>query len=448
MKRLPRTLALPVILGMSSCDGPRPVDMPVVAIDPQSLTVLSPAQDALWDVRDVLVADDTIWALTASAPHVHGFGPTGKLTARFGRVGQGPGEFRFPSAMWPGGVGGSLTVWDSGSFTALTFSTGGAWLSSSRTPVRGAIRSDIGTVTFGDPLRAVPVTGGLVVARYDSGVNHGRDLWNGRLVHIPDDGGDPRVLLDFATDLPGAARLPAASLMAPVPLWDGCPDGRIAVLDPVARKLFMVDPARNEFGAFALPWHPEPLGTDARIAYMRSRARAETARGSVSEAEITRLATEAAASLAELFAKEEPLGVDLKCAPDRVWIRSFEGSDPLGNGPLWRTVSLHRALPAFSRVVFPAGFIPHRITESLAFGVVADAGGLQRLATVLVPPFARQRSHHHHLPSRPQARRGPRIQEISSREKQAHLDTNRVSRQSRTPAARHRSVGGEGAGSS
>jgi len=192
-------------------------------------------------------------------------------------------------------------------------STGGAWLSSSRTPLWGAIRPDIGTVTFGDPLRAVPAPGSLVAARYDSGVNDGSDLWNGWLVHIPDDGGDPRVLLDFATDLPGAARSPAASLMAPVPLWDGCPDGRIAVLDPVARKLFMVDPARNERAAVTLPWHPEPSGTDACIAYMMSMARAETARGSVSEAELTRLATEAA----------------------------------------------------------------------------ADAGGLQRLATVLVPPFAR-----------------------------------------------------------
>jgi len=75
----------------------------------------------------------------------------------------------------------------------------------------------------------------------------------------------------------------------------------------------MVDPARNERAAVTLPWHPEPSGTDACIAYMMSMARAETARGSVSEAELTRLATEAA----------------------------------------------------------------------------ADAGGLQRLATVLVPPFAR-----------------------------------------------------------
>ena len=217
VQRLPRSLALPAMLAVSSCDGPQPVDVPVISIDPQSLTVLYPAQDAFWDVRDVLVVDGSIWALTASAPYIHGFGPTGNLTARFGSAGEGPSEFRFPSAIWPGGVSGSLTVWDSGSFAALTFSTGGALLSSSRTTIQGSVRSDIGTVTFGDPFRAVPVPSGLIVARYDSGVSHGRDLWNGQLVHIPGGGGDPRVLLDFAADLPGATRLPSASLMAPVP---------------------------------------------------------------------------------------------------------------------------------------------------------------------------------------------------------------------------------------
>jgi len=391
VQRLPRSLALPAMLAVSSCDGPQSVDMPVISLDPQSLTVRSPAQDALWDVRDVLVVDGTIWALTASAPYVHGFGPTGKLTDRFGSVGEGPGEFRFPSAIWPGRSSGSLTVWDSGSSAALTFSTGGALLAYAGTALRGSIRSDIGTVTFGNPFRAVPVPGGLVVARYDSGVNHGRDLWNGRRVHIPDGGGDQRVLLDFATDLPGAAHLSSASLLAPVPLWDGSPNGRIAVLDPISRALFMVDPAQNERALFTLPWYPGPLGTDARTAYMRSRVEAEIERGRVSEAETDRLAVEAAANFADLFAQEEPIAVDLKCAPDRIWIQSFEGPHPLGYGPRWTTVTIHRGFPAFSRVVFASGFVPHRITESLAFGVVTDAGGLQRLATVLVPPFASHR---------------------------------------------------------
>ncbi|MXW18917.1 MAG: hypothetical protein F4123_05135 [Gemmatimonadetes bacterium] len=390
MKRL--ILTIPLALAGASCDQPGTfLDLPIIPIGPLSLTVLAPAEDPLWEVRDVLAHDGTIWALTASAPYVHGFAPSGELTSRFGDSGEGPGEFRFPSAVWPGEAPGSLTVWDSGSFSALTFSGFGALLSSQHAPALGAIRSDIASVTFGDPFRAVRVPGGLVTVRYDSGVNHGTDLWNGRLVRIPDDGGDPQVLIDFATELPGAPMRPAGSLLAPVPLWDGCPDGRIAVLDPVARTLFMVDPDGDRQEAVALSWHPGPLDADARIAYMTARVRSEVTDGSVSEAEIERYATEAARNAVELFAIDEPLGVDLKCAPHRVWIQEFEGtSHPLGYGPLWRTVNFDDEIATFSRVVFPPDFNPYRIAETHAIGVLLDSAGLQRVATVSLPLFSRQ----------------------------------------------------------
>ena len=403
MKRLWLPLAIPAVLAGSACDEPLPVpDLPTIPIGPLSLTFVSPAEDPLWEVRDVLAHDGTIWALTASAPYVHGFAPSGELTSRFGSSGEGPGEFRFPSAVWPGHIPGSLTVWDSGSFSALTFSGYGDLLSSLRAPVLGAIRSDIGSVTFGDPFRAVRVSGGLVTARYDSGVSHGTDLWNGRLVRIPDDGSDPRVLMDFATDLPGAATRPIRSLLAPVPLWDGCPDGRIAVLDPVTRTLFRLDPDGGVQEAVPLPWHPAQLDENARIAYMTARVRSEIEDGSVSEAEIVRYATEAARNTVEMFAVDEPIGVDLKCAPGRVWIREFEPtSHPLGYGPLWRTVNFDGETPTFSRVVFPPDFNPYRITETHAIGVLLDSVDLQRVAAVSLPLFPRQSPSPPPIPPRP-----------------------------------------------
>lgn len=100
---------------------------------------------------------------------------------------------------------------------------------------------------------------------------------------------------------------------SPLPVsWRPCPFCTVVPMGaspflPVVRKLFMVDPVRDERPGFTLPWHPEPLGTDAPIAY-----------------------------IAEPFAKEKPLGVGLKCASDRVWSQSFERSHPLGYGPLGR----------------------------------------------------------------------------------------------------------------
>lgn len=386
-----RVLVVSAIVAASACDRGADLDFPIIPIGPLSLTVVSAAEDPLWEVRDVVVHDGTIWALTASAPYVHGFAASGELTSRFGTSGEGPGEFRFPSAVWPGKNPGSLTVWDPGSFSALTFSGYGALLSSLHAPVLGAIRSDIATVTFGDPFRAVRVAGGLVTARYESGVNHGTDLWNGRLVRIPDNGSDPQVLIDFATGLPGAAMRPAGSLLVPVPLWDGCPDGRIAVLDPVARTLLMLDADGAVRDTFALPWDLAQLDRSARVAYMTARVRSEAEGGSVSEAEIVSYATEAARSAAEMFPAEEPLGVDLKCAPNAVWIQEFDASShPLGHGPLWRTVNFDGETPSFSRVVFPPDFNPYRITETHAIGVLLDPVGLQRVATVSLPLSARQ----------------------------------------------------------
>ena len=393
MKRHPLPLLL-VTLAMvagSSCEAPGRGVMPLLPIDRQALTVVSTQKDALWDVRDVVDDGATLWALTASAPFVHGFGPTGELTARFGSSGQGPSEFRFPSAVWPGHASGSLTVWDHGAFAARTFSRHGTLLSSQGALMLGAIRSDIATVTFGDPFRAVRVPGGFLATHYKSGVNHADDLWHGRLVRVPDNGGDPQVLIDFAGELPGAPVRSNATLLIPVPLWDGCPDGRIAVLDPVARKLIMLDPADGEREEIALPWQPREMGSNARLAYMTARIKAEAGDQEIPEAEIQNFAAAAVRNGQSMFALEEPIGVDLKCAPRQVWIQEFDAtSNPLGFGPFWRTVALDGEGVTFSRVLFPKGFNPHRISESRAIGVVVDSVGLQRLAILSLPRFSRQ----------------------------------------------------------
>lgn len=359
-----------------------------------SLRVLSRTDPSLWDVLDVLDLDGTIWALTASAPFVHGFGPRGELTAGFGGSGEGPGEFRFPYALWPGEPDGALTVWDRGGFAALTFSSSGNLLSSLESPVLGAIRADIATVTFGSPFRAVRVPAGIVATRYDAGVNHPNDLWNGGLLLVPDDGGGPRELINFGLELPGALMRSTAALLVPVPLWDGCPDGRIAVLDPIARILFLLDSAADrpdEREATALPWRSPGLDSSDRVAYMIARIRAEIGDADLTEPEILSAARKAADNAETAFAREAPIGVDLKCAPSMVWIQEFDRvAHPLGYGPSWRTVSFDRGPVTFSRVVFPPGFAPHRISESSALGVVGDPEGYQRVTAVALPSFSRQ----------------------------------------------------------
>ena len=117
-------------LATSSCGGDGPGDVPLMQIAEHAMTLVSPADDALWEVRDILEDRGTVWALTGSAPFVHGFAPSGGRVAAFGTAGEGPGEFRYPYGLWPGEPAGTLTVWDAGRSAALTVSGSGKLLSS------------------------------------------------------------------------------------------------------------------------------------------------------------------------------------------------------------------------------------------------------------------------------------------------------------------------------
>ena len=381
MRPLALIAATSISVGWSCAD--QQLDSTLVRVDPDGVKLVSPADRPLWGVRDVLHVDGTIWALTSSAPFVHRFGPNDTSSVTFGRSGEGPLDFRFPYSMWRGRPAGSLTVWDPGSFRAMTFSESGALLFALHTPTLGSVRSDIEDVAFGHPFRAVKHPGGIVVARYNSGVNHGTELWNGQLLRVPDDGSQPAVILDFASELPGSSRRLGASLLAPVPLWAGCPDHRIAVLDPIARILFMLSVGEATRQAIALPWKPGPLEPQSRLAYLKSRIRAELGDRGMSTADVDRFATETLRSANGLFPSDQPLGVDLKCAQGRVWIQEFDGAaNPFGYGAVWRTVDVESPEPTFARVEFPDDFSPLRFSQSGAIGVFKDSLGLQRVAEV------------------------------------------------------------------
>ena len=374
-----------LILGAPSCGSDRVGDIAPLRIGVEALKLVSPADDALWEVRDILEHRGTVWALTGSAPFVHGFTPGGARVAAFGTAGEGPGEFRYPHGLWPGDSEGTLTVWDAGRSTALTVSSSGKLLASRPLSDPGVIRSDIRTVTFGDPFRVFKRHDAVVLGRYDSGVSSGDDLWRGKLVRASGNGqAAEEVIVDFARDLPGAARRPGMpSVLAPVPLWDGCPDGQVAVLDPIERTLYMFGPGRSDPDAIPLPWKSQELQRVEKFRYLRHQIAAELRNQDVPASEIDRIAKSVLADAEGMFPHEAPIGVDLRCSRDRVWIQEFDGdSHPLGYGPRWRTVSRGVLGPRFGQVTFPAGFMPYRITDSRAVGVVTDDLSLQRLATV------------------------------------------------------------------
>ena len=269
--------------------------------------------------------------------------------------------------------------------------TSAEWRSPRKTPLRqvNTPRASVGTTSTCLAWRTC-LRSAIVHAHYESAVTHPNHLWNGRLVRAEGgQAGDLEAILSFARDLPGADRRPgnrdAPMFLGPVPLWDGCPTGGVAVLDAVARTVYFygwpgsLTPAPE---SVALPWEPGPLLAEDRLAYIVHQMKAETRGQDVDESEIKARAVQAAREAQDLFPLDAPVAVDLRCGPNRVWLQEYDrGSSPLGYGTLWRAMPLNEpGRPRFMRVAFPPGFAPFRFLDMQALGTVVNSSGLQRLA--------------------------------------------------------------------
>ena len=380
-----------VTLGMGACAPMLPDTSTVeVEIAPSALTTFQEGEE-LWGVRDIIESGEVVWVLTGAAPFLRAYHRSGRMLADFGRSGQGPGELRNPWILSAATSADRVVAWDLATRRRSVFDAAGNFVSSTPTPItRESMRADIRSVTFGDPFRVVEDKTGVWAASYPGGINRGNDFWGGKIVRYADGDADPAVVVDFAVDLPGAAsRVPVMGL-GPVPLWDGCADGIVAVLDPVDKSLHLYRPGGTKHKQIALPWTGRPLSHEERLGYVRAMMRHETQGANVADDEIDRAAADMLVRAGDHLAAEAPLGIDLRCAPGRIWIQEFDGaSHPLGYGRTWMTVALDDAAPQFQRVVFPDGFTPYRLTDSVAVGVVTDSVELQRVAVAhlaTVPP--------------------------------------------------------------
>ncbi len=387
-RSLLRFSALPLLgLGTILVGSCAPADSGVSTVEiPSTALQTFEEGEKLWDVRDILESDEVIWVLTAEAPYLRGYDRYGRILADFGAYGKAPGELTSPRALTEAPAAGEVVVWDFGTRSLLTFDQEGNFKASSPAPMalEGFVRSDIRSVSFGDPFRVAVEGAGHVLATYPGGITGAADFWNGRVLRIRDGGAEPQVLADFARDLAGAANHVSAMGPAPVPLWDRCPNGSVVVLDPVDRSLLLYASGHSGVPSrIQLPWTERPFSREEYLAYLRAAILLEFKQDGISDAEVDHAAEELLAQVGEHLPAKTPLGVDIRCTAGRVWIQEFDGSHhPLGYGRLWRSVSLRGRSPRFQRIVFPDGFAAMRLSDSLAIGVLTDADKLQRIAIV------------------------------------------------------------------
>ncbi len=348
--------AVALSAGASACgDDTETGQLPTIGVTLDSVTWISPpADEQLWGIRDVLEIEGTTWALTSSKPLLHGF-RDGARFAAIGMIGPGPLEMLSPKALLHGPEPGAVTVWDPGAERYVTYSGSDASLTTRAAPLNGGlVRPDIAAVTFGDPFRMGSVIGYAFGVRYGDRVLRGEDLWGGRLYRMRVPGDSILSWVDFAS-LPGASlRVPGAEVLGPVPLWDTCPDGRIAILDPISTNLYLVRSEWEMRDSVSLTWEHRPLALSDRVGYLVAQYRHETNDPDLSEEEVVTQAERVEREARAMFSAEEPLGVDLKCGPSHAWVQEFDGGvHPLGYGPVWRTISLDDPPDESTKVTLP-----------------------------------------------------------------------------------------------
>ena len=378
-----RFLLLVLTLLVVGCDEARSIDPMLISIGSDQVTWQSPDGE-FWGIADVLEKDGVIWVLSPIDPFVHGL-RSGASMATFGTQGDGPGEVRSARALLPLGDVGQITIWDAASRLYRTFSGDGLPVSTRDAGAVGTVRGDIDVVTFGDPLRVAATPQGTVKAEFADAVMSGTGLWTATLVRSAD--GTVERLVDFG-DLRGASHedLRTRSVLVPVPLWDTCPDGRVVVLDPIARFLHLVESTWEERDSLSVPWNVAPLSRSDRLNYLTGQMEAELQGQAVGSAEMEAMLSRAEEGSRHQFPAAAPLAVDLKCSAGRVWMQEYDGAaHPLGFGRNWRTVSLAGSPPEYSEVILPAGFELFRVSESRLLGVVTDDLDLQRVASIPLP---------------------------------------------------------------
>ena len=358
--------------------------MPTVEVPSTALTVFQEGEE-LWGVRDIIESGEVIWVLTEAPPFLRAYHRDGHVLADFGTFGRGPGELSNPWTLSAASAAGSVIVWDYGARRRIVFDAAGNFATSISAPITLAmVRNDIRSVTFGDPFRVAEYGTDLWVASYPDGISRADDFWDGTILRVTGGDAEPQVFVDFAVDLVGASdRTPTVGL-GPVPVWDRCPDGSIAVLDPVGRSLHLYAPGTSRGQRrILLPWTGQRYSRAEHLAYFQAMVSLELRGSGISDAEIDKAAKDVLLRYGDRMPDAAPIGIDLRCSAERIWIQEFDGSShPLGYGKGWRTVSWGDTGPLFHRVVFPDGFQPYRMNDSLAIGVVTDSADLQRVALV------------------------------------------------------------------
>jgi hypothetical protein len=374
--------------GSTGGDRPQSTNHP---FELNELTVL-PAADLLYEIRDLHVGrTGDLWVLSATEPFLHHYDETHQHTGSYGRQGRGPGELHNPWSLASAGDQPSdAVIWDAGA-RSLT-QVGDEWGAGSSMVIRlnsPSVVADVGSLTYGTPLRMTRFGGGYVVQQPTNTVSASGDLSTLVLLRIDSAMQNIDTLLVLSPSASAEPGWQSTSVYAAIPLWTVCASGELLVMDPFREEIFWV-------GADGIVRRTDPLRVPRREitnnehrSYMRHVITLELrGKEGPSPALIERRIDEILNRGKHLFAQRSPPGVSLLCDHSgNAWVQEFDpGDHRVGYGRTWW---LHGESDTVFPVTFPEKFQPRQIVPGRAWGVYRDELDVQHPAFVEISPQVR-----------------------------------------------------------
>jgi hypothetical protein len=210
--------------------------------------------------------------------------------------------------------------------------------------------------------------------------------YNANLYGIDERTGTVSVALSIrnAVSDPVAAGIPARILM-PNPLWSICPNGAIALYDPIRQEIRRYNSSGVIEVRVTIPAAPPVEVTLERIfgaiwRQTRDNKRPEFRQDS---AEMYRQFVKESAEIKDQLATHFPEFIGLQCTGHTLWLQRLSlTSGRMGRGPSWLIV---RANGHLSEVEFPSHFRPFRFSGDRVWGTVRDQWDVPSIAWLNVP---------------------------------------------------------------
>jgi hypothetical protein len=307
---------------------------------------------------------------------------SGRVTAQRGEAGTGPGLLAGPTAVEI--ANGSIQVWDPRQGTIVGFASSGTASEIRLSGQLGSVSRAARTNLYGRPGLLRRAGSRWTVAGYAGAVSQHREQRSLSILRIDDDG---RILdTVWRSTLPSPEASGSAVELLPIPVWDACPDGRIAVYDPAAQAVRLLRTPTSDAG-FPVIADTVLVGRDGLLANTRLQVRrllleAHQAPPPSFEAMVAEATTQ---SVAQGLYPEYFTGYTaLLCDPKgRIWLEEFSLADsPLGYGRTWRRFEgSHELAP----VRLPPAFRLMRISAHRGYGIVLDSAAAEYPAWVTLP---------------------------------------------------------------